>query len=43
MVPTGQIVLQYVRPLRQANIPIIIKVRAAMMNVGRLFIHTSVL
>ena len=41
-VPTGQIVLQYVRPPRHANMMSTTKVRDAMMNVGRLFIHTSV-
>ena len=41
-VPTGQIVLQYVRPFFQANIPIIIRVAAARRNAGRLRSQTSV-
>ena len=41
-VPTGHIVLQYVRPLRHASVTTVSNVAMAMMNVGMLFIHTSV-
>lgn len=41
-VPTGQIVLQYVLPFFQANMNKATNVTAAMMKVGRLRIHTSV-
>ena len=41
MVPTGQMVLQYVLPPRQANITRITKVTAAMMNTGNERIHVS--
>ena len=42
MVPTGQMVLHQVRPLRHANILIINKVEIAMPNVIVLLIQTSV-
>jgi hypothetical protein len=38
-VPTGQMVLQYVRPLRHASVPVMMSVAAAMANVAMLFIH----
>ena len=41
MVPTGQMVLQYVLPPRQANITRTTKVTAAMMNTGNERIHVS--
>ena len=41
-VPTGQMVLQYVRPLRYANIANRTNITTAMMNVGKLFSQTSV-
>jgi hypothetical protein len=41
-VPTGQMVLQYTRPFRHANIKTINNEAAAIMNVGKLFIHISV-
>ena len=40
--PTGQTELHQVRPPFQARMNISTKVTAATMNVGRLFIHTSV-
>ena len=40
-VPTGQMVLQYVRPLRHANMTIIISVRIAVAKTLMLFSHTS--
>ena len=41
-VPTGQMVLQYVLPLRHARITTAMSVTAAIMKVGMLLIHTSV-
>ncbi len=41
VVPTGQMSLQYVLPPLQARTITITNVAAAMMNVGRLRIHTS--
>ena len=41
VVPTGQMVLQYVRPLRQASMKSMISVTAAIMSAGRLRIHSS--
>ena len=41
MVPTGQMVLQYVLPPRQANTTRITKVTAAIMNTGSERIHVS--
>ena len=40
-VPTGQIVLQYVRPFRHANKTNTPNVIKAMIKVERLFTHTS--
>ena len=40
-VPTGQMVLQYVLPLRAARKTSTAKVTEAMKNVGKLLIHTS--
>ena len=40
-VPTGQIVLQYVRPLRQASTARITNVRTAITKVPIAFIQTS--
>ena len=37
VVPTGQMVLHQVRPPRQARMTIIIKVTAATIRTGRLF------
>jgi hypothetical protein len=42
-VPTGHIVLQYVRPLRQAKMAMMIKVTTATAKVDMLRITTSVL
>ena len=41
MVPTGQMVLQYVLPPRQANTTRITKVTAAIMSTGNERIHVS--
>lgn len=41
IVPTGQMVLQYVLPLRAAKMKMIMNVTAAIINVGILLIHTS--
>ena len=41
IVPTGQMVLQYVRPPRQARINSTTSVADAMISTGSDFIHTS--
>ena len=41
VVPTGQMVLQYVRPFRQARMTTTTRVTAATMKVGRLRSQTS--
>ena len=40
-VPTGQMVLQYVRPFLHAKMASATSVTTAMIITGRLFIHTS--